>query len=437
MTDLFPYLLKASLVFTVFFVFYKVVLSRLTFHGINRFLLLAFIPISLVIPFSDHLIPQALKTSLEVPFSEHITFNALVEVSPFTHAVQETSINYWVLAMVVYFCIAAFFLFRSSATILKLFRLKNSSKSFIGNESLLIEVKTTQVFSFFNWVFIPEGRSHELDHIILKHEKAHAQLLHSLDIIITELYIACFWFNPFVYAFRRSLKSVHEFQVDSTLTQEYIAPTEYLQLLLKHLTGKKQKAMYNYFNYATLKKRVEMIAKKPSNRYKKWVYLIVFPFSLLVCLAFTNKHRDTPMEVVTIPQQKTSFLFPVKNASPEDISSHFGIKRKILKKKQKRIHQGIDIRAKEGASVIAAADGVVLKASNKGSWGNLIVIQHADGYETWYAHLKGFTISKNQTVKKGDIIGSVGNTGNSYGFHLHFELKYNGIHQNPLHYIKE
>jgi murein DD-endopeptidase MepM/ murein hydrolase activator NlpD len=72
----------------------------------------------------------------------------------------------------------------------------------------------------------------------------------------------------------------------------------------------------------------------------------------------------------------------------------------------------------------------------QGDWGNLIIITHIDGYETWYAHLKGFNSNKNQDVKIGDIIGYVGNTGRSTGPHLHYEVKHNGKHQNPLDFIE-
>ena len=72
----------------------------------------------------------------------------------------------------------------------------------------------------------------------------------------------------------------------------------------------------------------------------------------------------------------------------------------------------------------------------EGDWGNLIVITHSYGYKTLYAHLDGFNIKENQEVKKGDIIGYVGNTGLSAGPHLHYEVKQNGKQLNPLDYIE-
>lgn len=70
------------------------------------------------------------------------------------------------------------------------------------------------------------------------------------------------------------------------------------------------------------------------------------------------------------------------------------------------------------------------------NWGNLIVISHADGYETWYAHLQGFNVEASQTVKKGQVIGYVGNTGMSTGPHLHYEVLKDDEHVDPADYFK-
>ena len=101
------------------------------------------------------------------------------------------------------------------------------------------------------------------------------------------------------------------------------------------------------------------------------------------------------------------------------------------------MHGGIDIRSNLGNPIIATADGFIKKASLEGDWGNLIIIKHTDGYETWYAHLDKFNIKKDQKVKKGTIIGFVGKTGLTKKPHLHYEIRQNGKRLNPLHFIKK
>ena len=102
----------------------------------------------------------------------------------------------------------------------------------------------------------------------------------------------------------------------------------------------------------------------------------------------------------------------------------------------RRRHKGIDIANSHGTPIYAAEAGRVIHASWGGSgYGNLIKIDHGSGAETRYAHLSGFAVSNGQTVKKGQLIGYMGSTGNSSGSHLHFEILIGGRTVNPLPYI--
>jgi murein DD-endopeptidase MepM/ murein hydrolase activator NlpD len=111
------------------------------------------------------------------------------------------------------------------------------------------------------------------------------------------------------------------------------------------------------------------------------------------------------------------------------MTSHFG-------PRHGRAHQGIDISLKTGDLVGAAWSGKVRYAKfNKGGYGNLVVIRHYNGLETFYAHLSKLLVVPNQEVKAGDIIGLGGNTGHSFGAHLHFEVRFYDIPINPEYII--
>lgn len=99
-----------------------------------------------------------------------------------------------------------------------------------------------------------------------------------------------------------------------------------------------------------------------------------------------------------------------------------------------RMHHGIDIwNTKEGKTPIqAAAPGVVARAGHQGNYGNLIVIDHGDGWVTYYAHLRAIQVSKGQSVNGGAQIGYMGKSGNATGYHLHFEVRKNDASMNPL-----
>lgn len=99
-----------------------------------------------------------------------------------------------------------------------------------------------------------------------------------------------------------------------------------------------------------------------------------------------------------------------------------------------RFHAGMDFSANIGTDVYATGDGRVVSAKWESGFGNCIVIDHGFGYETRYAHLNGFKVRAGQKVKRGEVIGYVGNTGKSTGPHLHYEVRVKGRIVNPVNY---
>lgn len=118
------------------------------------------------------------------------------------------------------------------------------------------------------------------------------------------------------------------------------------------------------------------------------------------------------------------------------ITSNYGIREHPVQGITK-FHTGIDIgNAGFGAPIIAAADGVVSMASYYGGYGNCVMINHGNGVSTLYGHGQKILTTVGATVKKGDLIMEVGSTGVSTGPHLHFEVRINGSHVNPLPYLQ-
>ncbi len=101
-------------------------------------------------------------------------------------------------------------------------------------------------------------------------------------------------------------------------------------------------------------------------------------------------------------------------------------------------HRAIDIATKLGTPVVAADSGRVVVAGwpDNSGYGNRVVLDHGNGFTTLYAHLSRIDVVAGQTVKRGDVVGLEGSTGRSTGPHLHFEIRYNGVHQNPLSHLK-
>ncbi|MCX6785716.1 MAG: M23 family metallopeptidase [Candidatus Komeilibacteria bacterium] len=100
-------------------------------------------------------------------------------------------------------------------------------------------------------------------------------------------------------------------------------------------------------------------------------------------------------------------------------------------------HTGLDIGNQMGQPTYAAEGGVVIRAGwNSGGYGNLIVIDHGNGMQTWYGHHSKIYVAVGQRVARGQVIGAIGSTGRSTGPHLHFEVRVNGVRVNPLGYVR-
>jgi murein DD-endopeptidase MepM/ murein hydrolase activator NlpD len=101
------------------------------------------------------------------------------------------------------------------------------------------------------------------------------------------------------------------------------------------------------------------------------------------------------------------------------------------------MHQGLDIAAPHGKEVVAPAEGTVVFAGLEGGYGNVLVIDHGYGIKTRYGHLAKITVKAGDRIKRGQVIAIIGNTGRSTGPHLHYEVRVNGIPQNPRKFILE
>ena len=116
------------------------------------------------------------------------------------------------------------------------------------------------------------------------------------------------------------------------------------------------------------------------------------------------------------------------------LSSKFGMRADPFTGKQEH-HKGLDFAGKEGADVLATGDGVVTWSGRRSGYGNLVEINHGNGYVTRYGHNKSNTVEVGQAVKKGQQIALIGSTGRSTGPHVHFEVLHNGRQVNPAKFI--
>ncbi|MDI5939190.1 M23 family metallopeptidase [Micromonospora harpali] len=136
--------------------------------------------------------------------------------------------------------------------------------------------------------------------------------------------------------------------------------------------------------------------------------------------------RDSRVETKAAGEQET-WLLPLQGY---DFNSPYGMR-------WGKLHTGIDLVAPEGTPYVAIHEGTVTKAGWFGGYGYAVIVKHADGTEAIYGHSSAVSVKEGQQVKAGDQLGLVGNTGHSYGSHLHLEIHVNGDPLDPVPWLLE
>ena len=169
-----------------------------------------------------------------------------------------------------------------------------------------------------------------------------------------------------------------------------------------------------------------------------------------IMLSWRTQSREEAREIIIFRKGKKEkyLFFPGKRFHPVErayflnlmfrfplpkgrITSSFG-ERQDPFSGHKHVHNGIDIGATEGTEVYAVRAGIVKKAGYDKIYGNYVLIEHDEGYQSFYGHLKDFYVHLNMKVYSGEVIGRVGITGRSTGSHLHFEIRKNGTPKDPI-----
>jgi len=132
--------------------------------------------------------------------------------------------------------------------------------------------------------------------------------------------------------------------------------------------------------------------------------------------------------------QDTIYIPLIDNPSEYELP-HFGAVVSRFGWRRYRYHYGTDLKGTTGDSICCVFDGIVRIAVRNKTYGNVIIVRHYNGLETFYAHCSKLLVSPNQEVKAGELIGLIGNTGRSKGSHLHFESRYKGAAFNPEYMI--
>jgi beta-lactamase regulating signal transducer with metallopeptidase domain len=322
------------------------------------------------------------------------------------------------------------------------------TRSYVNNEyskeTRLIRTNSEQApFSFFGIVVIPSNIQNETElKYIVMHEKMHSKKLHSLDVILMEILLILQWFNPFAYLIKKSMHEIHEFEVDQQIALQS-NHLQYADVLLNRTKFEMMTALGSNFNQSLTSKRIKMIInnKEVKAPLFKGLIAVFIIASICVLYAFKSPEINKVVDINIIENnvtqnQSIEFCLPLKTMNGVKITARFGEFMHPIHK-VKKMHNGIDLAAKEGTEIIAPADGIVREAKYKKGYGNYVIIDHDDSYSTLYSHLQGFSVEEGDKVTQKEVFATIGNTGMSTGPHLHFSIMQDGIAIDPETVITE
>lgn len=288
------YILKFSVSLSVVYLFYYVVLRKLTFYDHNRWYLLGYTMLCFVIPFINItvLLQKNNWHNSEVvnwmPAINNATFEAIpVTTKASFWNVQTITMAVVAVGMLIMFC-------RLIVQVLSFKKLLRRAEPISTDGITLYQVnENITPFSFGNAVFINRNlhTESELQEIIL-HEFVHVRQRHSFDIIWAELLCIINWYNPFVWLLKKAIRQNLEFIADNKVLQNGINKKEYQYLLLK-VIGNHQYSIATPFNFSSLKKRIAMMNKTKSAKRQLIRLLFLLPATAVLLLAFRSKWNTT------------------------------------------------------------------------------------------------------------------------------------------------
>ena len=388
----FVYILKSSLCLALFYLFYRLLLSKETFHRFNRLALLGVLALSGTIPF--------VKITIQNPTEAGILFDELMQIpepmSPEASVslpMEEVSAPFpWMaLVLLVYGLGIVFFWGRHLWSFGRMCRVLRNSRREKMEEGITLFVHKEKVapFSWMNIIVLSEEDMQESGETILTHERAHIKNRHSCDLLLAEVCVFFQWFNPAAWLLKQELQTIHEYEADEWVIKNGIDAKTYQLLIIKKAVGTRLYSIANSFNHSSLKKRITMMIKKKSNPWARLKYLYVLPLAAVAVAAFARPEISNELNEISSVKVndlasivKTEEVISVENSSDKK----FVLNGQVMKYPAKTPLVGASVIIR-GTTIgtISDADGKFQLSVKKGD----VVVVSFVGMQTQYVPVEG------------------------------------------------
>ncbi len=305
------YILKSAACLAVFYLFYKLLMSRDTFHRFNRFALLGLLVLSSLLPLVEASVnsPAAVQETMLTLEQLLLLADIQPEGESMAAATPSATVLWLRAALLVYLTGIVFFIVRNLCSLARLGRLIRQGKrealdSYLPdrkekNVRLVVHDHDIAPFSWMHWIVIARKDLEENGREILIHELAHIRNRHSWDLLLADLCIFVQWFNPAAWLLKQELQNIHEYEADETVLREGVNARNYQMLLIKKAVGTRLYSMANSFNHSSLKKRITMMLKKKSNPWARLKYLYVLPLAAIAVAAFARPEISSELDEIS------------------------------------------------------------------------------------------------------------------------------------------
>jgi beta-lactamase regulating signal transducer with metallopeptidase domain len=307
MNIFFQYLVKLSISLALVYLFYQLILRRLTFYNHNRWYLLGYSFLSFFIAFIN-ISPVLEKNAL----ADASVIKWVPVIYSRTAAVDEPSYNFfttWNIISLVFILGMLIMLIRLLIQFVSFHRMMRKAELISDGKLKLYQVNDKIIpFSFGGSIFINRDlHSEEELQEIIRHEFVHVRQHHSLDIIWSEILCLLNWYNPFAWLLKRAIRQNLEFIADHKVLENGVNKKEYQYLLLK-VIGNNQYSIATPFNFSSLKKRIAMMNKLRSAKVNLLRFLFVLPLLAVILVSFRKEIGDTLKR-----HKAEGILLPVKD----------------------------------------------------------------------------------------------------------------------------
>lgn len=294
------YILKSAVCLAIFYLFYRLLLSKETFHRFNRMALLGVMLLSCLLPLVKVTVEQASPVNAQVMSMEDL----LLMYQWNSEAVVEEGSRpfHWQEGLVLVYFVGLFFVIVRHLWSLgrMLYLIRHSRCERLDNGiRLVVHRRKLAPFSWMRYIVISETDLKESGHHILVHEMAHIHHRHSWDLLLTEACAWLQWFNPAIWLLKQELQNIHEYEADEEVLRQGINAKEYQMLLIKKAVGARLYSIANSFNHSSLKKRITMMIRKKSNPWARAKYLYVLPLAAVTVAAFARPEISKPLDEIS------------------------------------------------------------------------------------------------------------------------------------------